>query len=70
MARMRQRLIRGRQCVIITGNLCARDLRRLEMLCGRSLEQQPMPLPLRLRAGSTVDHPAQATWNVLSPAVR
>ena len=60
MARMRATSVGDRQCVTISGHLTGRDLRRLEQICGSSLEQERLRLTLRLRPGSDMDTPARA----------
>lgn len=44
----------------MTGKLTSRDLGRLERLCGPALEQESVPLTLRLTRASTIDGPARA----------
>jgi hypothetical protein len=60
VARMRVRSAEGRYHVTVTGNLCGRDLRRLEQACGAALEQRQPPLTVRLAAVPTIDGSAQA----------
>ncbi|MGE0123747.1 MAG: hypothetical protein AB7U25_12480 [Vicinamibacterales bacterium] len=45
--------------MIVTGQLAAADLRRLEHLCGPALEQRHLPLELDLSGVSTMDEPAR-----------
>ena len=60
MARMTVKLVEGRSVVTIKGRLVPRDLRRLEHLCGRALEQPEAPLTLWLSQASAPDHVVQA----------
>ena len=60
MARMSVKMVGGRSVVTIDGQLAARDLRRLEHLCGRALEQPRAPLTLRLREATANDQVVQA----------
>jgi hypothetical protein len=59
MARIRLKLMDGRYCVKMFGCVTARDLRRLERLCGPALERPVVPLTLRLAPSSSVDVVAQ-----------
>jgi hypothetical protein len=59
MARIRLKLMDGRYCVKLFGCVTARDLRRLERLCGPALERPVVPLTLRLAPSSSVDVVAQ-----------
>lgn len=60
MARMSVKLVDGWSIVTIEGRLVPRDLRRLEHLCGRALEQPKAPLTLRLTQATAYDHVVQA----------
>jgi hypothetical protein len=60
MARIWVKPAHGRYIVTMSGHLSARDLRRLERLCGPALEQQQLPLTLRLRRASSIDQSARA----------
>ena len=59
MARMSVKVVGGRSVVTIRGQLAPRDLRRLEHLCGRALEQPKAPLTLRLTQASANDQVVQ-----------
>ena len=65
MARMRMMLVPGGYLVAMSGHVAARDLRRLERLCGPALEQPRLPLTLRLSRSSTLDLSAQAYFDRL-----
>ena len=60
MARMHLKSIDGRYVVSLSGSLGGRDLRRLEQLCGRELEQATVPLTLCLSPRTSIDRSAQA----------
>jgi hypothetical protein len=60
MARIWMKAVGGRYLVTMSGHLSARDLRRLEQLCGPALEQPTLPLTLRLKPAVSIDAPAQA----------
>lgn len=55
---MRVKSSNGRYFVTVTGQLCGRDLGRLERACGPALEHQRPPLTLRL-AARVIDEPAK-----------
>jgi hypothetical protein len=59
MAKMKVTSTEGRYQVTVTGNLGGRDLGRLERACGPALEQQRLPLTLRL-AVAAIDQSARA----------
>jgi hypothetical protein len=59
MAKMRVTSAEGRYQVTVTGNLCGRDLRRLERACGPALEQRRPPLTVRLAAVPAIDESAR-----------
>jgi hypothetical protein len=46
--------------VSIQGRISARDLCRLERACGRALEEQNIPIELRLDAATAIDDAAAA----------
>jgi hypothetical protein len=60
MARMSVKRSSGRYCITMRGRLSARDLRRLEQLCGPALEQKTTPLTLRLTRTTSTDPYAEA----------
>jgi hypothetical protein len=60
MARISMKSVEGRYLVTMSGHVSARDLRRLEQLCGPALEKATLPLTLRLKAAISIDRPAQA----------
>lgn len=60
MARMRMKTSAGQYSLTVSGHLSARDLGRLERLCGPALEFRVPPLTLRLTRASTTDQPARA----------
>jgi hypothetical protein len=45
----------GRYVVTIHGEFSAKDLRRLERLCGPAFEQRELPLMLKFAPGARVD---------------
>lgn len=60
MARIWMTSVEGRYLVTMSGHLSARDLRRLEQMCGPALEQPTLPLTLRLKGAVSIDPPARA----------
>lgn len=60
MARMRVTSIGPHFVISLSGPLCGHDMRRLERLCGRALEQPRIPLTLNLQAATSIDPPARA----------
>ena len=59
MARISSVTDRGRYRVSIDGPLGARDLGRLERICGKALEMRELPLDIELSAGGVLDDAAR-----------
>ena len=59
MARISSISSRGRYHVSIAGHLCARDLGRLERICGKALENRELPLDIELSGTSDLDDAAR-----------
>ncbi len=60
MARMKVKRVEGRYSITISGQLAARDLRRLEHACGSALEQRLPPLTVRVVSATGIDECARA----------
>jgi hypothetical protein len=59
MARISRVTDRGRYRISIQGPLGARDLGRLERICGKALEMRELPLDIELSATAAVDEVAR-----------